>query len=182
MQLKAPTKSAGLQSCGCLWHCAVACAVPCCRSPTSASSASPCRTPDCSAAAAANRNQLKLSWCPALQEYQFRGIEKSEWNNLFSFIQAKRLRIENVDEAKQGPAGPNRAAALLEDLGDDDEIDPGGSLAGQQGMPRSRRHQHEQRGQCQFSTCKGMTGLGRACIGSSPCHMLGPMTKLLHVC
>eukprot|EP00891_Asterochloris_glomerata_P007691 jgi/Astpho2/7691/Aster-02572 len=59
------------------------------------------------------------------QEYQFRGIEKSEWNNLFSFIQAKRLRIENVDEAKQGPAGPNRAAALLEDLGDDGEIDPG---------------------------------------------------------
>ena len=75
-----------------------------------------------------------------MQEYQFRGIEKSEWNNLFSFIQAKRLRIENVDEAKQGPAGPSRAAALLEDLGDDDEIDPGGPLSDQQRIPQCKHN------------------------------------------
>ena len=51
-----------------------------------------------------------------LQEYLFRGIQKSEWQNLFSFIQSKRLRIENLREAELGPAGGG-AAAL--DLGDD---------------------------------------------------------------
>ena len=96
----------------------------------------PCRLLCCSG----RQTEIKLSCFLALQEYQFRGIEKSEWNNLFSFIQAKRLRIENVDEAKQGPAGPSRAAALLEDLGEDDDIDPGGSLHGQQGMPQRECH------------------------------------------
>ena len=81
-----------------------------------------------------DRDQHKLTCNPALQEYQFRGIEKSEWNNLFSFIQAKRLRIENVDEAKEGPAGPNRTKAFLEELRDDDEIGPGGPLNRQQRM------------------------------------------------
>ena len=51
-----------------------------------------------------------------LQEFLFRGIQKSEWQNLFSFIQSKRLRIENLREAELGPAGGG-AAAL--DLGDD---------------------------------------------------------------
>lgn len=58
----------------------------------------------------------------AMQEYQFRGIQKSEWNNLFSFIQAKRLRIENVAEAEMGPSGAVRPALNI-DLGED--IDTG---------------------------------------------------------
>ena len=57
-----------------------------------------------------------------MQEYQFRGIQKSEWNNLFNFIQAKRLRIENVAEAEMGPSGAARPA-LDVDLGED--IDTG---------------------------------------------------------
>lgn len=56
-----------------------------------------------------------------LQEYLFRGIQKSEWQNLFAFIQAKRLRIENLREAELGPAGGGGVTAL--DLGDD--IDTG---------------------------------------------------------
>lgn len=56
------------------------------------------------------------------QEYQFRGIQKSEWNNLFNFIQAKRLRIENVAEAEMGPSGAVRPALDI-DLGED--IDTG---------------------------------------------------------
>ena len=63
---------------------------------------------------------LTQSWL--LQEYQFKGIQKSEWNNLFSFIQAKRLRIENVAEAEMGPSGAVRPAINF-DLGDD--IDTG---------------------------------------------------------
>ncbi|KAK9825879.1 hypothetical protein WJX81_000254 [Elliptochloris bilobata] len=47
-------------------------------------------------------------------DFLFRGIQKSEWANLFEFIQAKRLRVENLDEAAGGPGG---GRAL--DLGDD---------------------------------------------------------------
>ena len=64
-----------------------------------------------------------------LQEYQFRGIQKSEWNNLFNFIQAKRLRIENVAEAEMGPSGAARPA-LDVDLGED--IDTGSTFICQQ--------------------------------------------------
>lgn len=65
----------------------------------------------------------KLTNCwVVLQEYQFRGIQKSEWNNLFNFIQAKRLRIENVAEAEMGPSGAVRPALDI-DLGED--IDTG---------------------------------------------------------
>ncbi len=56
----------------------------------------------------------------------FRGIQKTEWKNLFDFIQSKRLRIENLREAELGPAGGGVAAAL--DLGDD--ID-----TGERGLP-----------------------------------------------
>lgn len=61
----------------------------------------------------------------AVQEHLFRGIHKSEWTNLFNFIQAKKLRIDNLREAEMGPgaAGPQ---AL--DLGDD--IDTGGTPRG----------------------------------------------------
>jgi structure-specific recognition protein 1 len=37
------------------------------------------------------------------QDYLFRGIPRSEWTNLFEFIQAKQLRIENFKEAQRGP-------------------------------------------------------------------------------
>ncbi len=55
----------------------------------------------------------------------FRGIAKSEWTELFEFIEAKRMRIENLKEAKQGPGGPGIGNALELDLGDD--IDTGAS-------------------------------------------------------
>ena len=49
------------------------------------------------------------------QDFLFRGIQKLEWANLFEFIQAKRLRVENLDEAAGGPGASGRAL----DLGDD---------------------------------------------------------------
>jgi structure-specific recognition protein 1 len=67
-----------------------------------------------------------LLWCVSgygvVQEYMFRGIQKTEWKNLFDFIQSKRLRIENLKEAERGPAGGGTAL----DLGDD--IDTGARL------------------------------------------------------
>ena len=63
-----------------------------------------------------------LTSADTAQEYQFRGIQKSEWNNLFNFIQAKRLRIENVAEAEMGPSGAVRPGLDI-DLGED--IDTG---------------------------------------------------------
>ena len=56
-----------------------------------------------------------------MQEFQFRGIQKAEWQTLFDFISAKGLRIENLEEAERGPGGGGRAINL--DLGDD--IDQG---------------------------------------------------------
>lgn len=41
------------------------------------------------------------------QDHLFRGIPRSEWTNLFEWIQAKQLRVENFKEAQRGPgAGP----------------------------------------------------------------------------
>jgi len=58
-----------------------------------------------------------------LQEFLFRGIQKQEWTNLFSFIQAKRIRIENLEEAQQGPGGNTNLDFSGFDLGED--IDTG---------------------------------------------------------
>lgn len=55
-----------------------------------------------------------------LQEFLFRGIPKGEWTNLFTFIQAKKLRIDNLREAEMGPGA---AAHQALDLGED--IDTG---------------------------------------------------------
>jgi hypothetical protein len=33
-------------------------------------------------------------------DHLFRGIPRTEWTNLFEFIQAKKLRIENFREAQ----------------------------------------------------------------------------------
>ena len=55
------------------------------------------------------------------QDHLFRSIPRSEWTNLFEWIQAKQLRIDNFKEAQRGPgAGPMSYA--------DDIVDPG--LAG----------------------------------------------------
>ena len=65
---------------------------------------------------------LSLTYPPApQQEFQFRGIQKAEWQTLFDFISAKGLRIENLEETERGPGGGGRAINL--DLGDD--IDQG---------------------------------------------------------
>lgn len=53
-------------------------------------------------------------------EHQFRNIQRTEWQNLLEFIHAKRLRIENLSSAQQGPGGGN---AMPLDVGD--EMDPG---------------------------------------------------------
>ena len=82
-----------------------------------------------------------------MQEYLFRGIPKGEWTNLFNFIQAKKLRIDNLREAEMGP-GAALPSAL--DLGDDIDtgtlpplchmphplsaIHPQGNWAGQNGL------------------------------------------------
>ena len=66
---------------------------------------------------------LFVAVCP-LQEFQFRGIQKAEWQTLFDFISAKGLRIENLEETERGPGGGGRAINL--DLGDD--IDQGAAL------------------------------------------------------
>ena len=56
-----------------------------------------------------------------MQEYLFRGIAKGEWQNLLDFLQAKKIRIDNIAEAKMGPGAGAGAGAL--DLGED--IDTG---------------------------------------------------------
>ena len=50
---------------------------------------------------------------------------RSEWTNLFEFIQAKQLRIENFREAQQGPG-----AAAIKSYADVDGDDAGGVDAG----------------------------------------------------
>ena len=55
----------------------------------------------------------------ALQEFLFRGIQKAEWTNLFGFLQAKRIRIENLEEAEQGPGGNTALDFNALDLGED---------------------------------------------------------------
>jgi structure-specific recognition protein 1 len=37
------------------------------------------------------------------QQYLFRSIPRSEWTNLFEWIQAKNLKVENLKEVQQGP-------------------------------------------------------------------------------
>lgn len=54
------------------------------------------------------------------QDHVFRGIPRSEWTNLFEWIQAKKLRVENFKEAQRGPgAGP---VSYADGLGG---VDPG---------------------------------------------------------
>ncbi|KAK9839372.1 hypothetical protein WJX84_012069 [Apatococcus fuscideae] len=72
---------------------------------------------------AASAKTFDLAVRSSETEYLFRGIAKSEWSNLFEFIEAKRMRIENIKEAKMVPGVPGINQALDLDLGDD--IDTG---------------------------------------------------------
>lgn len=49
-----------------------------------------------------------------IQQYMFRGIPRSEWTNLFEWIQAKNIRIENLQEVQRGPSA--RPATYDEDM------------------------------------------------------------------
>jgi hypothetical protein len=51
-----------------------------------------------------------------LQEYQFRNIQRSEWEPLFAFINARKIKIENLAEARHGPRGPGVGIDLGDDL------------------------------------------------------------------
>ncbi|KAK9813590.1 hypothetical protein WJX73_008969 [Symbiochloris irregularis] len=71
-------------------------------------------------AASAKTFDLSIRLASNDQDHVFRGIQKSEWTNLFNFIQAKKLRIDNLREAEMGPGA---AVPQALDLGDD--IDTG---------------------------------------------------------
>lgn len=71
-------------------------------------------------AASAKTFDLSIRLASSDQEFLFRGIPKGEWTNLFTFIQAKKLRIDNLREAEMGPGA---AAHQALDLGED--IDTG---------------------------------------------------------
>jgi hypothetical protein len=52
---------------------------------------------------------LRPRWPCLSQEYLFRNITRDEWEPLFSFIEARKIRIENLQEARHGPRGPGGA-------------------------------------------------------------------------
>ena len=64
------------------------------------------------------------------QQYLFRSIPRAEWNNLFDWIKAKNLRVENLKEVQQGPVarpgfddmvGIDPALAAIDAAGSDDD-------------------------------------------------------------
>jgi structure-specific recognition protein 1 len=65
-------------------------------------------------------------------EHQFRGIQRTEWQGLFDWVQGRGISIENVDSARRGPgghAGGGRGPGGFA-LGDDDGGDGGGGAKG----------------------------------------------------
>jgi structure-specific recognition protein 1 len=50
-----------------------------------------------------------------------RNIQRSEWGNLFEFIRAKKIPIENFGSAQHGPGGAKPGM-------EDDDMDPGEKL------------------------------------------------------
>ncbi|QDZ20900.1 SSRP1 domain-containing structure-specific recognition protein [Chloropicon primus] len=58
-------------------------------------------------------------------EFLFRSIQKQEWQNLFSFIQERNLRIENLKQVQQSMNAGGRSASApvagLDDLGESGE-------------------------------------------------------------
>ena len=57
------------------------------------------------------------------QEFQFRGINKLEWEPLFAFIQERGIRVANLAEAREGPGGAAARPLALSAGGDDDDDD-----------------------------------------------------------
>jgi len=63
------------------------------------------------------------------QDHQFRGIQRNEWQLLFSFMTAKNLNVENAESVRQGPA-QHVSSLTLEDMDlpmsrdDSDDSDP----------------------------------------------------------
>ncbi|KAI8462425.1 MAG: structure-specific recognition protein-domain-containing protein [Monoraphidium minutum] len=49
------------------------------------------------------------------QEFMFRNINRTEWQGLFEFINSRRIRIEHLKSAREGPLGPGQGI----DVGDD---------------------------------------------------------------
>ncbi|KAF8070915.1 TPS5 [Scenedesmus sp. PABB004] len=49
-------------------------------------------------------------------EYQFRNIARSEWEPLFAFINARKIKVDNLAEARAGPRGPGAGIDLGDDL------------------------------------------------------------------
>ncbi|GIL44113.1 hypothetical protein Vafri_1648 [Volvox africanus] len=52
-------------------------------------------------------------------EHMFRNIQRSEWGNLFEFINTKKIPIENLASAKRGPGGAHAGVDA------EDDMDPG---------------------------------------------------------
>ena len=62
------------------------------------------------------------------QEYLFRSIQKQEWQNMFTFIQERDLKIENLKQVQQsmnaaGGRAAAQAAVNLDDGGSEDDED-----------------------------------------------------------
>jgi structure-specific recognition protein 1 len=58
-------------------------------------------------------------------EVQFRGLNRNEWENLLQFLLAKRIPIENLAAAQEGPGGARagEAEAFADLMGDGTESD-----------------------------------------------------------
>lgn len=55
-----------------------------------------------------------------------RSIQRSEWQVLLDFFQAKKLRVERLKEAQAGPGVAAARAAAAAEFGDDDDDAAGG--------------------------------------------------------
>lgn len=62
------------------------------------------------------------------QEYVFRSVAKDEWQNLFNWVSAKQLPLENMAEVKKGPHGHAKAANI--ELGPDIDAGTNGGCCG----------------------------------------------------
>ena len=97
------------------------------------------RAPRLAPAAAAKTFDLAVRMRSG-QDFLFRSIPRDEWSNLFEFIQAKQLRIENFKEAQRGPG-----AAAMSSYADAADLDAGALGGGVWG-------------------CAGRTGSARRCL------------------
>ena len=56
-------------------------------------------------------------------EYLFRSIQKQEWQNLFTFIQERNLKIDNLKQVQQSMRGEGQKVSMQDLAGDDDDSD-----------------------------------------------------------